>query len=129
MTLEAMYQEEILDHYRHPRNYGKISNPAIEVHESNPLCGDVIDICMQIDESKTIKQITFAGNGCAISQAAASMLTEHLTGKKIEELIGMKKEAVFEMLGIPLSPIRVKCALLAFKAAKVGAVNYLTRKT
>lgn len=128
MSIDSMYQEEILDHYRHPRNRGRLEKPSVHVHENNPLCGDIIDIYMDVGKDRTIKRMTFDGNGCAISQAAASMLTEHFTGKNIDDVIKADKQLVFDMLGIPLSPIRVKCALLAFKAAKVGAVDFLSKK-
>jgi len=126
MTLEAMYQEEILDHYRNPRNKRKLQNPSVHAHDSNPLCGDVIDIYMVVGRDNTLKEVAFEGNGCAISQAAASMLTEQIAGKRLEDVLRMEKEDVFKMLGIPLSPVRVKCALLALKVAKVGAVEYLS---
>ena len=106
-----MYQENILDHYKNPRNHGRIDNATVHHHEYNPLCGDKIDIFLVIENDK-IKDIKFYGNGCAISQASASMLTEEIKGKALDEIKKITKEKILELLGIELSPVRLKCALL-----------------
>ena len=113
-----MYKENILDHFKNPRNAGKIENASVHHHEYNPLCGDEIDLFLVIDENKMIVDVKFHGKGCAISQASASMLTEEIKGKKIEELKNMTKENILEMLGIPISPVRLKCALLSLDTLK-----------
>ena len=113
-----MYQEQILDHFKSPRNFGKIENASVHHHEYNPLCGDELDFYLIIDKSKKIVDVKFSGHGCAISQASASMLTEQVKGKSIEEVEKLKKENILEMLGIPLSPVRLKCALLSLDTLK-----------
>ena len=117
-TAEMIYQENILDHYKNPRNFGKINNASVHHHEYNPLCGDEIDLYLVIDNSKKIVDIKFYGKGCAISQASASMLTEQIKGKRIEEIEKLTKENILEMLGIPISPVRLKCALLSLDTLK-----------
>lgn len=113
-----MYQENILDHYKSPRNFGKIENASVHHNEYNPLCGDKIGLYLVIDKNKKIADVKFSGQGCAISQASASMLTEQIKGKRIEELKKMTKEYILEMLGIPISPVRLKCALLSLDTLK-----------
>ena len=113
-----MYQENILDHYKNPRNFGKMENASVHHHEYNPLCGDEIEMFLIIDENKKIADVKFKGHGCAISQASASMLTEQVKGKNIDELKTMTKENILEMLGIPLSPVRLKCGLLSLDTLK-----------
>lgn len=115
--IELMYQENILDHYKNPRNHGKLQNASVEHHEKNPLCGDEIDFYLII-KNKRIADVKFNGHGCAISQASASMLSEQIKGKAIEEIEKMTKEYILEMLGIPISPVRLKCALLSLDTLK-----------
>lgn len=111
----SIYQDIILDHYRNPRNTGTIKNPTDHIKVSNPLCGDVIE--MDIAEKEgVIQDIKFAGQGCAISQAAASMITEYAKGKTKEDVKKLDKDFMLDMLGITLSPNRLKCALLSLEA-------------
>ena len=117
-TAELMYQENILDHYKNPRNFGKIENASVHHHEYNPLCGDEIDMFLVIDENKKVVDVKFFGKGCAISTASASMLSEEIRGKNTEELKNLTKEKILEMLGIPISPVRLKCALLSLDTLK-----------
>ena len=124
MDIEMMYQENILDHYKNPRNSGKIEKASVHHHEKNPLCGDEIDFYLIIDDNKVIKEVKFSGHGCAISQASASMLSETLVGKKLEEIEKLSKENILEMLGIPLSPVRLKCALLSMDTVKNAGLIY-----
>ena len=123
-TIEMMYQENILDHFKNPRNFGKIENASVHHHEYNPLCGDEIELYLLIDDNKKIVDVKFNGHGCAISQASASMLTEQIKGKNLEELKKMTKENILEMLGIPLSPVRLKCALLSLDTLKNGILIF-----
>ena len=109
-----IYQEQILDHYRHPRNYGSLPHPDATFEDSNPLCGDVVAMDLSFEDDR-IAAIRFRGSGCAISQASASMLTEMVLGQDREAARGISREAVLEELGVPLSPARVKCALLGHK--------------
>jgi nitrogen fixation NifU-like protein len=112
--------ELLLDHYKDPRNYGQLEDPDIVHEEGNPSCGDQIRIEMKLSGS-TIEDIRFSGKGCAISQAAASMLTEELKGKSLEDVKQFTKEQMLELLGVAVNPMRLKCALLALKIVKIGA--------
>ena len=114
---ELMYREQILDHFKNPRNYGELDGANATHKESNPLCGDVITISLKIRDSK-IKDIKFEGTGCAISQASASMLTEKAQGITLTDTKKLVKEDIFELLNIPLSPVRMKCALLSLDTLK-----------
>lgn len=115
-----LYREEILDHSRNPRNFGEIEEPDFTFEDSNPLCGDRIRIDVKVDNG-IIADIKFSGRGCAISQAAASMLTEMVKGHAIDEIRELSAEDMLDELGIPISPARVKCALLGLKVLKSGA--------
>jgi nitrogen fixation NifU-like protein len=109
-----IYQEEILDHYRNPHNYGAIEHPDATYEDSNPICGDVIAVDVRYD-GDVVADVRFRGNGCAISQAATSMLTDLVVGQTRSEALAITRDAVLEELGVPLSPARVKCALLGYK--------------
>lgn len=115
-----IYQEELLDHYENPSNYGTLPDPDISHEEDNPLCGDRIRMDLMVDDG-IIKEVRFSGHGCTISQAAASMLTEKIEGKSLEEIKNLSRDDIMDMIGIPLGPVRVKCALLALKVLKAGA--------
>ncbi len=127
MSAEAMYAEMILDYYRHPRHFGVLDAPTATAKDVNISCGDEVEIQMKVEEGK-ISDIKFCGKGCAISQAATSMLTEHVLGKSIEEGISIKKEDILTLLQIPISPLRLKCALLGLKVFKVCLYSYLGKK-
>jgi nitrogen fixation NifU-like protein len=125
---DDIYREIILDHYRNPRNKGKLADADISIHDSNPLCGDEIDIHLKIDGDK-IKDIRFEGRGCAISQASASMLTEVVMGKPISAVKDFTKDEHLENMGLTsLGPSRIKCALLSLKVLKLAMVKYYTDK-
>ncbi len=117
--MEDFYREYILDHYRNPRNRGVIESPDITYADSNPLCGDEIQIDLLVKDG-AVDDVKFSGRGCAISQASVSMLTEMIEGKPIDEVKEITKEDVLELLGITLTPVRVKCALLGLKVLKSG---------
>jgi nitrogen fixation NifU-like protein len=119
MSFDDLYRQNILDHYQTPRNYGTLENPDISAEDSNPLCGDQIRIDLRIKDG-TVADVKFSGKGCAISKAAASMLTEEIMGKSLEQVKKIGKDEVLELLGIELGPVRLKCALLALKTLKVG---------
>lgn len=119
--MDDFYRENILDHYRHPRNAGKLEQPTHSHEEHNPLCGDVIRLELHVNENNIIDQVAFTGKGCAISQASASMLTEMIQGKSLEEAKQIGKEQILEALGIEIGPVRLKCALLSLKVLKAGA--------
>ena len=119
--MDDMYREMILDHYRSPRNKGLLSPADIDYEEDNPVCGDHIHLTIQLDENDVVKAVGWEGEGCAISQASASMLSEEIIGKSLDELRHVSKEDILEMLGIELGPVRLKCALLSLKVLKAGA--------
>ena len=121
---DDIYREIILDHYRNPRNKGKIQNPDVSIHDSNPLCGDEIDIHLKVEGDK-IRDIKFEGRGCAISQASASMLTEMVMNKQLTSVKDLTKDDILENIGLTsLGPARIKCALLSLKVLKLGMVKY-----
>ncbi|MBL8154238.1 MAG: SUF system NifU family Fe-S cluster assembly protein [Anaerolineae bacterium] len=115
-----LYREIILDHARNPRHPGILDPADVDHEEHNPLCGDRLRLTMRVNNEGTITDVAWDGNGCAISQAAASMLSEEMVGKKLEDVRKITKEDVFEMIGIPLTINRVKCALLALKTLVIG---------
>ena len=117
---EQFYREYILDHYKNPRNFGRIEGAEITHEEYNPLCGDVVGMDFRV-RAGVIEDVKFHGRGCAISQASASLMTERLRGMTLEEARQVGKEDVLEELGIDISPARLKCALLSLKVLKVGA--------
>ncbi len=125
--MSSIYQEHILDHYSSPRNKGVIENPDIYYKDSNPLCGDEIAIYAVL-EGNIISKICFIARGCAISQAAASMLTESVKGKPVSYAYGLASDDIVGMLSIPLSPARLKCAVLAMKTLQAGIVLYRGKK-
>jgi nitrogen fixation NifU-like protein len=119
--MDDMYREQILDHYHNPRQKTLVSPATIDYEEDNPVCGDHIHLTIQLDENDVVKNVGWEGDGCAISQASASMLYETLIGKTLDEVRAIDKDVILEMLGIPLGPVRIKCALLALKVLKAGA--------
>jgi len=118
--MDDMYREVILDHYKHPRNHGKLDPADFSFEDDNPLCGDRIRIDVRVGEDNKVADVKFSGQGCAISQASASMLTEHIMGKSLDEVKQLSKDDILEMLGIELGPVRLKCALLSLKVLKAG---------
>lgn len=127
MSSEDMYVDAILDHYKNPQNFGRMRGPDATASDVNPLCGDQIEIQLKIQDNK-IMDIRFIGQGCAISQAAASMLTEALKGEPISRIREMNKDDMIRILGIHVSPVRLKCALLGLKVTKLAAYSYLNEK-
>jgi nitrogen fixation NifU-like protein len=108
------YREYILDHYRNPRNYGKLEHPSTHAEDSNPLCGDQLAIDLLV-EGDRVAAVRFQGRGCAISQAAASMLSEMIEGQPIADVVKLGKDDILEALGISISPARMKCAFLSLR--------------
>ena len=119
-----MYQAKILDHYKTPRNFGKLDPHDVEHAEDNPLCGDEVTIYLRL-EGHTVRDVGFVGRGCAISQASTSMLTDGIKGSSLEELLKMGKDDILALLGIPISPVRMKCAVLGLVAVQAGAAKRL----
>lgn len=119
--MDDIYREMILDHSKNPRNKTLLSPANIDYEESNPLCGDHLHLTLQLDENNLISAVGWDGQGCAISQASASMLYESLVGRSLEEVRAIDKREILELLGITLNPARLKCALLSLKVLKAGA--------
>ena len=118
---DQLYREVILDHYKNPRNHGVIENPDAHAEGKNPLCGDETEIFVKFgSDEATIEEIKFDGRGCAISQAATSMLTEMVKGRKAGEVATMTRDDILEEVGIPLTPVRLKCALLGLTTLKLA---------
>jgi nitrogen fixation NifU-like protein len=118
---DQLYREVILDHYKNPRGHGVIEDADAQAEGFNPLCGDEVSIYVAFaEDGDTIDAIKFSGRGCAISQAATSMLTELVQGRKATEIAELPKDELLEEIGIPLTPIRLKCALLGLGVLKVA---------
>lgn len=117
--MDALYREEILEHYKYPRNRGRLDRPDVTYFDTNPLCGDECQIDLNLEEDR-VKEVRFLAKGCAISQAATSMLTEMIENKTLEEIKKIGKEEILNVLGIELGPVRLKCALLCLKVLKSG---------
>ncbi|MEM3852278.1 MAG: SUF system NifU family Fe-S cluster assembly protein [Methanomassiliicoccales archaeon] len=109
-----VYQEEILEHYKHPHNKGTLEHPDVFAHGNNPVCGDDITMYVRLQDGK-VADVRFDGRGCAISQASASMLTDAVKGRQASEVMAMDVESIKELLHIPLSAVRIKCATLGLK--------------
>jgi len=118
---DQMYREVILDHYKNPRGHGELEGADASAEGQNPLCGDEVSIYVRFAEDReTIDEVKFSGRGCAISQAATSMLTEMVRGRKASEIAALPKDELLEEIGIPLTPVRLKCALLGLGTLKVA---------
>jgi len=117
--MSDLFRENILDHYQHPRCHGTLDDATVTYEDANPLCGDRIRMDVRVAGGR-IEKVRFSGHGCSISQAAASMLCEHVEGRTLDEVKNLTREDVLDMLGIELGPVRLKCALLALKTLKAG---------
>ena len=118
---DQLYREVILDHYKNPRGHGAIPDADAHAEGQNPLCGDEVTIYVRFaDDGETIDDVGFEGRGCAISQAATSMLTELVKGRKASEVAELPKDELLDEIGIPLTPVRLKCALLGLSTLKLA---------
>ena len=119
--MDQLYRENILDHYKNPRNYGAIEDADAEAEGMNPLCGDEVSITIAFaDDGDTIEDVKFSGRGCAISQAATSMLTELVKGRSASEVAGLPREDLLDEIGVPLTPVRLKCAILGLSTLRLA---------
>jgi nitrogen fixation NifU-like protein len=117
---EQLYRELILDHYKNPRNHGLLADADAQAEGQNPLCGDEVTVSVRLGAGDVIEEVGFEGRGCAISQAATSMLTDLVKGRTAAEVASMPKEELLEEVGIPLTPVRLKCAILGLGVLKVA---------
>jgi nitrogen fixation NifU-like protein len=111
--MDDLYRDEILEHYRAPHNFGTLDAPDATYEGNNPLCGDRITMMLTLDAEGKVSDVAFSGRGCAISQASASLLTDEIRGRTVEEVEIMKNQDILDLLGIEISPARLKCALLS----------------
>jgi nitrogen fixation NifU-like protein len=123
--MDDFYREIIIDHYKNPAHRGQLEPKDYSFEDENPLCGDFIHVDLTLDENQKVKDAVFSGHGCAISQASADLLLDAIRGKTLEEVKKLNKQDVLDLLGIELSPVRLKCALLPLKVVK-AAVYKLT---
>ena len=119
--LEQMYREVILDHYKNPRGHGALEHADAHAEGQNPLCGDEVSIYVAFDDDgETIEDVKFSGRGCAISQAATSMLMEMTKGRTAQQVASLDKDELLAEIGVPLTPVRLKCAMLGLTTLKVA---------
>lgn len=122
----TIYQEIILDHYHHPHNYGELDNPDADVSVSNSSCGDKIRLTLEIKKNH-ITNIAYSASGCAISMASASILSDYVKGKSCKEVDNISKDTLLSLIGIELSPSRLRCALLPLEALSKAVQSVPTK--
>ncbi|HTK60063.1 MAG TPA: SUF system NifU family Fe-S cluster assembly protein [Candidatus Baltobacteraceae bacterium] len=115
---DELYREHILDHYKHPRNAGRVEAPTHEARELNPTCGDSIELTLKLDACDRVEDVKFAGRGCAVSQASVSLLTERIKGRPLADVLSIGEKDILALLGVEVGPMRMKCAMLSLKTLK-----------
>jgi nitrogen fixation NifU-like protein len=124
--MALQYSEIIIEHFRHPRNYGALAAPEVAYEDVNPLCGDRIRMELNVSADQTITAVRFRGDSCIISRAAASILTELIQGRALQEIVGLPQDVLLTALYTPIRPARMKCALLPLHVLQAGIVTYLS---